>query len=48
MAKEYANIFLFQGPPKFIKIWIFGLKKKHLATLELSVCQWGCRRTKGI
>jgi hypothetical protein len=25
-----------QGPPKFAQIWIFGLKRNHLATLLLS------------
>jgi hypothetical protein len=29
MAITYNNIF----PPKFAQIWIFGLKRKHLATL---------------
>jgi hypothetical protein len=28
--------FPFQGPPKFAQIWIFGLKKKHLATLHVT------------
>jgi hypothetical protein len=33
MAKEYTNLFPFQGPPKFTRIRIFGLKINHLATL---------------
>jgi hypothetical protein len=27
------QLFSFQGLPKFTKIWIFGLKTNHLATL---------------
>jgi hypothetical protein len=28
---------IFQGPPKFTQIYIFGLKTNHLATLTLTV-----------
>jgi hypothetical protein len=41
MVIKYNKIFyILQDPPKFTQIWIFGLKRNHLATL-LSP---GCRR----
>jgi hypothetical protein len=35
MAKEYTNIFPLEGPLNFAEVWIFGLKRNHLATLVL-------------
>jgi hypothetical protein len=34
MVTKYVYLYFpFQGPPKFTRIAIFGLKTKHLATL---------------
>jgi hypothetical protein len=43
IAIKFINLFLFQGPPKFTQIGILGLKKYHLATVQLSnVCSIDC------
>jgi hypothetical protein len=36
MAKEYTNLFPLEGPRNFTQVWIFGLKRNHLATLVLT------------
>jgi hypothetical protein len=36
MAKEYTDLFPLEGPRNFSQVWIFGLKKNHLATLRTS------------
>jgi hypothetical protein len=34
MAKDYTNLFPLEGPRNFSQVWIFGLKRNHLATLQ--------------
>jgi hypothetical protein len=33
MVKKIYQHFIFQGPPKYVQIWIFGLKINDLETL---------------
>jgi hypothetical protein len=48
MAIKYNNVSSISGTPKFTQIWIFGLKRNHLATLKRSFVVLISERSSGL